>query len=382
VPLKPAQLASLALRVVAARHLDAELLGDEDGRNLLDSARGQVGAFVLGAGYRVKTDDAIAPYLSRAASDLASLLDDQSAADEPKGMIRDAALTLETMAADMGDHITAGGCEFVNVTSLIEMRALHTYETTGAVTGEAPPIRYETEVVEDAQGVLKPFRVAGSADITLSPRIVRLTVKDDDLTAVDLCQLAYVLHHELICHAFQTVGATCQRNAPPQCHWTEGWMDRLAFAMAEQWAEHNNAPHAWLPLTGPDAMGAMRLFHESRFLSPKGLKQADAKNRRAARHAFHALSKALVDNSMASSLGDAENLVCRFSLVANAHPAADLVTLRRICLHLQNNLLSPARRAQTGAVALACLDFLSHRDLSVLESDLSRDPYQRTLRPS
>jgi hypothetical protein len=378
VPLTPSKLASLELRVIAARHLDqnAAFPITEEGCDALNSARGRVTAFAQGAGFDVKASSTVGPYLQKAASHLSSMLADASVVENIAEMIAKAAVALQTSAIGL-DGMTDCGCELINLTNLVERRALHSYESTGAVSGKAPPIRFETEVIEDAQGHLKPFRVAGSVDITISPRIVRLTVKDDDLTAWDLCQLAYVVHHELFCHAFQAVGTACHRNAPPQCYWTEGWMDSLAFVMSVQWAEHNNAPHAWLPVTGPDATGAMATFHESRYRDPKGLKFLDAKNRRAARHAFHALVDALVDNGMANCREDAESLVFRFSLLANAHPNADLATLRRICLHFQNSLLSQARKAQTGAVALACIDFLRHRNLTILETDLARDPYSR-----
>jgi hypothetical protein len=381
VPLRPSQLASLVLRVVAARHLDQNIAFaiTDEASHVLTNARGQMVSFALGAGLRVKTASAIGPYLLRAASDLSSMLVGEFVVEEIAEMIVGAARTLEAIAIEMGNRAGDCGCELVNVTSLVERRAFRTYESTGAVSGKPPPINFETEVIEDAQGNLEPFRVAGSADITISPRIVRLTVKDGDLTAWDLCHLAYVLHHELFCHAFQAIGAVTQRNAPPQCYWTEGWMDRLAFVMAVQWAEQTNAPHAWLPLTGPDATGAMTIFHEFRYENPKGLKFSDAKNRRAARQAFHALVEALIENGMAKRRDDAESLVFRFSLLANAHPNADLATLRRICLYFQNNLLSRARKAQTGAVALACIEFLRHRDLGVLETDLARDPYTPTI---
>ena len=374
---KPSQLASLVLRVVAARHLDQNIAfaTTDEASDVLKSAGGQLASFALSAGLRVKTINAVGPYLRQAASDLLSMFVGGPIVEEIAKMIEGAAHTLKAIATEMDNHAAGCGCELVNVTSLVEQRALRNYEDTGAVSGEAPPIRFETEIIEDAQGNLEPFKVTGSADITMSPRTVRLTLKEGDLTAQDLCHLAYVLHHELFCHAFQTIGAVSQRNAPPQCYWTEGWMDRLAFVKAVQWAEQNNTPHAWLPFTGPDATGAMTIFHEFRYKNPKGLKFSDAKNRRAARQAFHALVEALIENGMARCRDHAEHLVFRFSLLANAHPNADLATLRRICLHFQNNLLSQARKTQTGAVALACVEFLRHRDLNVLETDLARDPY-------
>jgi hypothetical protein len=374
---KPSQLASLVLRVVAARHLDQNIafVINDEAREVLKSATGQLTSFALSAGLRVRTVNAIRPYLLRAASDLLSMRVGGSVVEEIAEMIGGAAHTLEAIATEIDNRDAGCGCELVNVTRLVERRTLRTYEDTGAMSGEAPPIRFETEIIEDAQGNLEPFKITGSADITISPRTVRLTVKEGDLTARDLCQLAYVLHHELFCHAFQAIGAVSQRNAPPQCYWTEGWMDRLAFVMAVQWADQINTPHVWLPLTGPDATGAMTTFHEFRYETPKGLKFSDAKNRRAARQAFHALVEALIENGMARCRDHAESLVFRFSLLANAHPKADLATLRRICLHFQNNLLSRARKTQTGAVALACIEFLRHRDLNVLENDLARDPY-------
>jgi hypothetical protein len=93
----------------------------------------------------------------------------ESVVDEIAEMIVGAAHTLGAVAIEIGTRAGDCGNELVNVTSRVEWRAFRTYENAGPVSGKPPPIRFETEVIEDAQGNLEPFGVAGSADITIRP---------------------------------------------------------------------------------------------------------------------------------------------------------------------------------------------------------------------
>ena len=61
-------------------------------------------------------------------------------------------------------------------------------------------------------------------------------------------------------------------NAPASCHWTEGWMDTLAFDLVEDWVTLDEAPRDWLPLRGSDARGACWGFHDHRYKAPSKLK--------------------------------------------------------------------------------------------------------------
>jgi hypothetical protein len=194
-------------------------------------------------------------------------------------------------------------------------------------------------------------------------------VKDEGLSAVDLCQIAYVLFHEVICHAYQGAAkAASGNNAKPQCHWTEGWMDTVAFRIAVRAASHGGNTVAWLPLTGPDAAAAMGDVHQARFTTPTGLKTEDAKIRRAARQALYALQDAFVDSGLANSPSDGEELAHAVSLLANA--SSDCRTLIRLSTLLQSLLLSNLHRASRPYVANACLEFKKHGSVERLLAEL------------
>jgi hypothetical protein len=74
--------------------------------------------------------------------------------DEIAEMIVGAARTLGAVAVEIGNRADDCGSELVNVTSLVEWRAVRTHENAGAVSGKPPAIPFESEVIEDAQGNL------------------------------------------------------------------------------------------------------------------------------------------------------------------------------------------------------------------------------------
>jgi len=392
VPLNASQKAALALRIVVARDLHDQLLPvGERGETFLLAARARLKGLIGETRLRVKNEAGIGGHLSVAAATLRQVVAEPGSEPDSEAAINAiarAAQALETMAAGVrpgdGDGPALAedpahrpcACGFLDLANLVEKRAQSTYIHARALSGAAPAVHYVTWITDDPQQLLGAYRVGGSADIGRSPRTVTLTIKDDDdFGAVDLCQLAYVLHHELFCHAFQAPDPGSEvKNAPPQCHWTEGWMDRLAFKVSIDWVNQSNAPHTWLPIIGADAEDAIAEFHKFRYHNPRGLRDGDKKFRRAARQAFDTLAYEFRESGLASSDSDGENLARCFSLVANAHPNANSKTLRRICALLQTALLGGALTERRLAAALACFDFLHHRDLAVLEKDLGADP--------
>jgi hypothetical protein len=259
----------------------------------------------------------------------------------------------------------------------IERRVRAAYVANDALrSATSPEITYQTWLIPldpIHDGDFGQFRIIGTADISSAPRRIKLKIRDQKLNGRDLCHVAYVLHHELVCHGFQrgnnaTSGGS--GGAHPTCHWSEGWMDKLAFELAKDWVEQGGAAQQWLPLGSVNAQGAISSYHEARYTNPPDLTELDAKIRRAARQSFQDLQDAFVQNGLARSERDARDLVYRFSLTVNAHQQAEASRLKDISAMLQSLLLSSALAHRSAEPAEACLDFVNHRDILRLARSL------------
>jgi hypothetical protein len=276
-------------------------------------------------------------------------------------------------------------CGVLTDAYLIETTVQNIYKKANALTRDPPKISYQTMVIEDAKQALAPFRLAGHADISSNPRSVIITIEEVNLRALDLCQLAYVLFHELICHGFQAVGNSVRENALDTCHWSEGWMDATAFEIALKWVTEGGTSHPRPPLTGQKGRDAIWEQHRARYadksyVAGSKVSKNIAQWRNAAREALARLRKAFVENEMAKNAQDAAELVENFVLMANAHPGANPAILRRVSEHLIALLLSKEWPSETAAAASPCRNFLDHRDLAVLEKALQGAVEERRTR--
>jgi hypothetical protein len=377
--LSPSEQASLALWLTAARCLDPDCCASEDSieRTAISAARGILYGDAAGAALIVNTDAAVASHLERAADKLAKLragppvppvgaLSNVKAAE---GLLRERATAAHQCTN--GDSAAIGkpicDCGLLNLAALVELRVQRFLEENALLAPDAhPAIRYVTALTNDNHD-FEPFRVNGQVNIRRQPRIVTIILLADGLTCRDLWHLAYTLHHELICHAFQ--GASSSRNLPnphPRCHWSEGWMDTVAFDLVSDWVDDETKPLGWLPLGGEDAKGELWKFHDHRYVKPRGLDDNDIRRRRWAREAYRRLAKILSDCGMAA-LGDAEEIARRFALAANAHIEADCHRLNSLGIRLRTALLNVARPQAGVAAAAACLAFSVDHDLEKLE---------------
>jgi hypothetical protein len=232
--------------------------------------------------------------------------------------------------------------------------------------GRDPPVIYVTALARVRQEVVpSPFCIDGKVSIARSPRTVTMVLRPKPITSRDLWHIAYTLHHELVCHAFQ--GACATRHLPdahPNCHWSEGWMDALAFDLTKEWED---APAHWLPLRGDDATGELWRIHDYRYVAPALLSDDDVTRRRWARNAYRRLAETLAAHSLAISVEEAHDIVRRFSLAANAHPDADCKRLKILGGKLRICLMSAPRPEAGVAAARACLAFTADHDLGKLE---------------
>lgn len=374
----PADAASLVLRITAARCLDPECFPDDTNeQHLLNAARGILHGAAQGARLAVNSEITIGPFLRSTAQQLASLPSPPSAVSispnilQASRILDDLAQRLEGPSNNGGSDGATEGC----LLELIDVIETHIRNILAAVagfpTGPSPVIRYGIHLTADDYS-LAPFGVTGATDIKPSPREVTIVLKSSDITCRDLLHLTYTVHHELICHAFQAALATVDLpNAHPNCHWTEGWMDTLAFDIVCDWVRSRGQTDTWIPLQGEDAKGELWHFHDHRYSNPRGLKPVDVQRRRRARDAFRQLAETLTWSRVACSAEEAADIVRRFTLNANTHREANCQRLKTLGAQLRIALLSVARPEARLAAALACVRFSEDRDFERLEADIA-----------
>jgi hypothetical protein len=117
------------------------------------------------------------------------------------------------------------------------------------------PVVFATSVrsfVRD-RPILKEFKVSGYAQALLDRdgkytedrghyTQVGLEIRDDYAFGwQQYSLLPYLLLHEILCHAFQSLDKPeVRRNAPASDAWSEGWMDALAFQLALEWLKDHD----------------------------------------------------------------------------------------------------------------------------------------------
>jgi hypothetical protein len=376
MPLSATHKAVLALGLTAARHLDEECCDDEDDAILAKrrAARGILYKGVQGAPAHVTSLDGVAPYLSKNAGELKRDVGlDNADVRAAHDLLTTLALGVRNNDGDGIAHPALGpdgcACGILELAGLVEQRirsALGNAEIN--LPPDDPAVHYATYLVEE-HDLLTTFRVGGKADIVPSPRIVYLMLKLGEVfTARDMLHLAYTLHHELVCHAFQSALSDGPRiNAHHKCHWTEGWMDTLAHDLTKAWIAEDMRPANWIALAGESAVGEVRNFHDERYLRPPRMEKNDVKRRRWARDAYRAFVKTLERAALARSKEEADRLGEKFSLLLNTHAEADCKRLRKLATNLRIALVSRKRLEPAISVVQAGLAFVHDRNLNLLE---------------
>jgi hypothetical protein len=387
--LQPSGLTALTLRLCSSRYFDFECYPfddcDGEGNNILEAGRGIVEGGAKRAKLSVNNWNESAPFLTEQADYMFSLINKNKHInsyfidifDRADEFIRSAASKIATNAADGnnfdGPAITSGSSEpdrwgLLGLASIIEARVRGLYQAEGGVpVNIVINVNYVTTLTFDNRD-FAPFGINGNAVIRRSPRVVYLTLEDREITARDLWHIAYTLYHELVCHIFQGARSSARlEDAHPTCHWSEGWMDTIAFDLVADW---DDAPRAWLPLRGENARGEIRRFHEERYVNPPLLKGNDRKRRQRARDAYRKLAEVLYCYRLCVSKAEAQGVVRRFSLLANAHPEADWKRLKTLATRLIGLLLTSARAAAPISAARACLAFTESHDLAKLEQEI------------
>jgi len=234
--------------------------------------------------------------------------------------------------------------------------------TTGLGPAALPAITYDTSLTEFVDEFL-PFHVSGASSITVSPRIVDLIVEDRHLDATDVVDLAYVIHHELICHAFQTsVRYVRPRNASESCYWSEGWMDTLAFERTKEWL--NAKADFWRPMSVNDAIARATAYHQHRYGPGSKLGVSHTTRRRMAREAVSRLVSTFDDFGIIPSRADAERRVEDFSWCLNLRWEPENKALRDAVLAMIKILITPMRARDHVAIAEVCLNFVNDQNVN------------------
>ncbi len=199
--------------------------------------------------------------------------------------------------------------------------------------------------------------------------IIGLDIKEAAFDWSVLCTIPYVLTHELLCHGFQGLitrsGRSRRIGSPPECAWSEGWMDRLAYELARFWTvERHGVLPSWLDerTSIDDAAGSL---HAARYRCSTLAKRTLINERRAARNDFDAFraawgSRAPVDE----------------------HPATEF----SLCFNLQELNFDMRHSALMGIRSMlvqggfkrekllgVCRDFLESRQVAPLLDELCRE---------
>ena len=390
MPLSTAEQAELALRTTGAFYFDPRGLPslNDAGRTEIRVRLEESQAVATGAALKVTDHASLVACLKSEALKLEASLPEREETPETQDAVKKAAASLRYKAEHIpeghdgdglaSDSSPSGVLPFV---CAVEQHVGKAYNEAFVLAPVRPLIKYVTYITPDIHNKMGDFNVSGKARINTKPVQVDLFIRREaKILAHDLWQLAYVLHHELTCHAFQyatQITANGHSNAPMGCPWTEGWMDAAAFALAKAWASCGDCSICFA-FGGSAAISTMNKMHQARYPDPAstdparklppGLSENEAYLRFHARQAFDALTAAL---TVVCERTEAEAMAVKFSLRLNAHESVNYTTLRRVCARLQSTLLNGIRSRIAEKAARACLDFAATGDLARLEQALA-----------
>lgn len=356
----------LGLRLRAARFVDPQCA--RSGNEAFEKLAEYLFDLVTAAALRVKDDwpiEATNTLLGRVISEI-TVDEDSSVARQ----LKDSLIELQRGSGGIGEGIAFQKTtpQPDGILELADLIATHTkmiIERAGVNLDGGPDIKFVTALFA---GDPDPQREPLSGQSTARERSRKVTIffPDERLDGRSLIRVAYVLFHELICHAFQAWHADAPENAGKGCSWSEGWMDAVAFEAALAWILI--APAEWIPLRGETAIDTIREAHGERYHAVK-MSASDLRRRREARDAFKRLPELILKNNLAADMQDACALSERFSYVLNTHRAGGPKMYRRLAELLVNFILGDDPE-NNRAAALACISFVDHRNIQLLEGEL------------
>ena len=169
------------------------------------------------------------------------------------------------------------------------------------------------------QPIIQKFHVSGYARSLRDAKgyytKVGLEVRERSFGWRQYSLLPYLLLHEILCHAFQSLdNPPIRPDADPSDAWSEGWMDTLAYKLALEWLNKHDKTAFMRPGEYRDAERQIIDLHNARYSDepcPAGiLKPADG------RKAFYAVLDSY--SEQIQQLRPTRHPLTRFSLRLNA----------------------------------------------------------------
>jgi hypothetical protein len=115
--------------------------------------------------------------------------------------------------------------------------------------------------------IMQKYAVSGFA-FSLGPNRTKvgLEIREDGFGWQQYNLLPYLLLHEILCHAFQSLDRSPGRtNASPDDAWSEGWMDALALRLALEWIHDRSGDYLENAAERQNAENETRAFHLFRY---------------------------------------------------------------------------------------------------------------------
>jgi hypothetical protein len=172
---------------------------------------------------------------------------------------------------------------------------------------------------DDAEPIIEEFDIGGFAlsecdDDGAFYTQVGLVIRRNAFDWPQYSILPYILLHEILCHAFQSLGRPTSRpNAEPSDAWSEGWMDCVAYELAQEWLEQSKHFHTKKECR--DARRQTTELHNARY--PKRRSEGDLHTGNG-RDIFYAVLDSY--GKRYDHLSRSRHPVTRFSLRLNAIP--------------------------------------------------------------
>lgn len=214
-----------------------------------------------------------------------------------------------------------------------------------------------------------PMGIGAETSISGHTRRVRVFLTMSELTPTHMCVLAYVLFHELVCHGFQQIAAESGASVAGSTAWSEGWMDGVAWRMAERWVVEEGESVLGFAVT-EEALSAMRAAHEARFVGKNIEKRG--------RQSFSRMRTILADGDTQPKREAAGLYAERFSIAVNGNPSANGESVDQLgawaTLMGASDLNGTQRQRLRGAVET----FFENRDLEQLLDNFQ--PFLSSLR--
>lgn len=255
-------------------------------------------------------------------------------------------------------------CDFVAG----QVRSLYECKTKAALESlPSPKITARCVRTDSSHAFFDQFGVNASTRVRARNIVVNIELKPDSLDIASAAQMLYLMAHETICHAYQSIEHAERINSDDTCGWTDGWMDALAWRLTERWIvrEKSRLPD-WLTMTPEESKRRCRKFHERRYEKHKALRDSDLTQRRLARTRFDTLYEAW-ERALPPGQDVEDHRATTFSVLLN-HGFVEDDVRRKLMVALTKALDTRTSRSDD-AVGL-CSDFIIHRDAHQLLENL------------